>query len=556
MKNVFALILSLMVLCTTLTPAFASEINVSDAREDSGEYIIDEDDNVPIEHPGLYEYVLKVLAEPKEKKVIEETIFKLKNVEVPADVLTLYKLNSPESISEIQKWFNDTYSSYHYFTPINIDGKFSTEFLNAFVFGIQIELNRMLILSPGTDLNIIFNQLNNDVIASNKNLTRIFQYALRLKGYKIADESLGTFDTNTENAIIDLKRDCGYLDCSDPSLDTKWINAIISTNIYVPSADKMCTTLRVIQQALNKIYSDYFGIISTNGLYDDATHIIFTFALETKDESLQNNDSLLPTQHGQRLDELSKRINVRLLKRLCKIIDSVDTKSENQINTLFKPIFSGIFGFKYDPIKDIYYTKENAPQKHFGFGDLFDEFGPLLGMDIEEAPIVFQYTDPKTNDTKEWLIELWKGQYGGGLSVGGEIGLYNRPVTKDMDPYIPGKGNYHIFFDSAVKNEKMHLAYTLYDKDNSVILKRDSYDYPKPIGEPQGKDWWLLGIKFGRYAEKEDLTMKAKIKLLSRSMAKIFVKTIQQHFSDQIFDIVRDGRKVTLIWKTCHLKKS
>lgn len=556
MKNVFALILSLMVLCTTLTPAFASEVDVLEPIEDSKEYVIDEDTDIPLEPSELYEYILSVLGDPKEEHVIKDTILKLANVETSVDLNTLYKLNTPEYISKVQKWFNDTYSTYPYFVPINVDGKFSTDFLKAFAFGIQIELNCTLNLSPGTDLSVIFSHLNNNIIASNENLTKIFQYALSFKGYKISDESLGIFDTNTENAIIELKRDCGYLDCSDPSLDTKWINAIISTNIYVPSTDDPCSILRVIQQALNKKYSDYFGIISTNGLYDTTTHIIFTFALESTNNLCEDNDTISPTRRDKPLDKLSKDINTKLLKRLCELIDSVDPASEKQINTLLKPIFSGIFGFKYDPIKDVYYTKENALQKHFGFGDLFDEFGPMLGMDLEEVPIVFQYTDPETNKTKEWLIELWKGQYGGGVSVGGEIGLYNRPVTKDMDPYIPGKGNYQVFFDSAIKNEKMHLAYTLCEKDDSVIFKRDSFDYPKPVGEPQGKDWWLLGIKLGKYAEKQDLVMKAKIKLLSRNMAKIFVKTIEQNFSDQIFDIVIDGRKVSFTWKTYDLQKA
>ena len=92
-------------------------------------------------------------------------------------------------------------------------------------------------------------------------------------------------------------------------------------------------------------------------------------------------------------EKLKKSLNEldrRFYKALCKQIDKVDSDTEEAVNKLFKPVLDNMLGFKYDPEKDIYYTREDSLQKHFGFGDLYDKFGPLLGMQIDELPIVFR----------------------------------------------------------------------------------------------------------------------------------------------------------------------
>lgn len=249
----------------------------------------------------------------------------------------------------------------------------------------------------------------------------------------------------------------------------------------------------------------------------------------------------------RRIKKLFKNIDENFYKALCKQIDKVDSDTEESINELLKPILNKILGFKYDPIKDIYYTREDSLQKYFGFGDLYDKLGPLLGMKIDELPIVFKYKH-KDDPEKEWLIEFWKGQYGGGLAVGGEIGIYNRLVEENMEQYIPGNCNYKVFFDSAKGKEKMYLSYVLCDKMGKTLFERNSAEYKKPEGEPKNKDWWLLGIQFGKYGKSKDLIMKCGIRFLSVDMAEKFAEAAKKQCSEKIKYLSQEGRIVTFDW--------
>lgn len=286
--------------------------------------------------------------------------------------------------------------------------------------------------------------------------------------------------------------------------------------------------------------------------------ILFSFslmpcAMAENNSTLHNNK----TSEKHTKENKSKRkkvkkslndIDERFYKALCKQIDKVDADTEESINKFLKPILDDMFGFKYDPGKDIYYTREDSLQKYFGFGDLYDKFGPFLGMQIDELPIVFKYKH-KDNPEKEWLIEFWKGQYGGGLSIGGEIGVYNRLVEEGMKKYVPGKCNYKVFFDSAKGKEKMYLSYVLCDKKGRTIFARNSAEYEKPDGEPENKDWWLLGIKFGRYGKSEDIVMETGIRFLSEEMAEKFAEAASQQFPTKIKNLRQKDRIVTFTWE-------
>ncbi len=249
----------------------------------------------------------------------------------------------------------------------------------------------------------------------------------------------------------------------------------------------------------------------------------------------------------KKIKKLGKKIHIKVLKGVCEVISRVDPSTENKINKVLRPILNDMCGFVYDPEKDIYYTREDSFQKYFGFGDFFDECSPALGMNIDELPIVFRYKNGN-NPEQEWLIELWKGQYASGLSTGAEIGIYNRVVEDDMIEYKKGKKNYIVFFESAKGKDKMHLSYTLYGKDGKFILDGNSSEYPKPLGEDQDKDWWLLRIKFGEYNDKKDLKMDAEIEFLDEEMAKEFTRAVKEQYSEEIKQIERNGSIVKFYW--------
>ena len=81
-------------------------------------------------------------------------------------------------------------------------------------------------------------------------------------------------------------------------------------------------------------------------------------------------------------------------------------------------------GFLYDPAGDVLFSRKDADQYQLGYSYFYDEGIPLVSSNITAEPIYFYY------DNKEWLIEIWKGQYG--VETGAEIGVYNRPLNGDL----------------------------------------------------------------------------------------------------------------------------
>lgn len=81
--------------------------------------------------------------------------------------------------------------------------------------------------------------------------------------------------------------------------------------------------------------------------------------------------------------------------------------------------FTRIAGFSYDPAQKILYSNLNGPQRFFGFCETIDvSADPILSSSIFCDPIYFYYNG------REYLLELWKGQYG--IMSGVEVGLYYR----------------------------------------------------------------------------------------------------------------------------------
>lgn len=134
--------------------------------------------------------------------------------------------------------------------------------------------------------------------------------------------------------------------------------------------------------------------------------------------------------------------------------------------------FVEIGGYNYDPKQHIIYSKYTPIQRFFGFARTVDlAADPILSSAIFCDPIYFFY------DGKEYLLELWKGQYG--LMSGTEVGLYYRkPCIADINYTISG----------AVDGLK-HIVFSLekYDKIDEMV--KDKLD--KEIDEYLNKDYSL-----------------------------------------------------------------
>jgi hypothetical protein len=152
-------------------------------------------------------------------------------------------------------------------------------------------------------------------------------------------------------------------------------------------------------------------------------------------------------------------------------------------------------GFSYDPGQDIIFSRMDAWQRSLGYCWAYDMAAPTLGMIIDAEPLYFTYKG------KQWMIELWKGQYG--LESGGEIGVYNR--TEHF--WLPSNSGLFACADDA---DRLLMSFTLH-RNGQTLLTRG----------PE-RHWWLTGFRWGVFSEPEGITMTASITLRDKEMCNAF----------------------------------
>lgn len=179
-------------------------------------------------------------------------------------------------------------------------------------------------------------------------------------------------------------------------------------------------------------------------------------------------------------------------------------------------------GFRYDPTQDIIYTRTDAWQHDFGYCYAFDKFALATSFVIDCEPIFFRHDD------KEWMIELWKGQYG--LETGCEVGVYNRRDDDNgldmqaLDATIGRRDDGHggtdvlhsRFYKCVNADEYLLMALRL-RRDGAVLLERG----------PE-RHWWLTGFKWGELSWPESLAMDVRISFADSGMRDAFVGALGQ----------------------------
>lgn len=132
-----------------------------------------------------------------------------------------------------------------------------------------------------------------------------------------------------------------------------------------------------------------------------------------------------------------------------------------------------VFGYKYDPVQNIYYTDVEAWQRNFGFADLYDNAAVYTTMWYKTLKIDFEY------DGLLWRLQWWKGQYG--VLEGAELGVYTKkPENEDF-----------AFYKCADDDNLLEMQFDYY---HSV----DDYNKGNPLfTRYEQQHWWITGFKFG-----------------------------------------------------------
>ena len=160
-------------------------------------------------------------------------------------------------------------------------------------------------------------------------------------------------------------------------------------------------------------------------------------------------------------------------------------------------------GFEYDEKQGIYYSSTNPWQKNFGFNVIYDMTAPMAGMYYSTERIYFQY------DNKDWMIQLWKGQYG--ITSGAEIGVYNK-TDKIMQ------------YDCVSEDEFLEMSFDFYNQGEYIFSRGPE------------KHWWLTGFKIFNAGVPILIDLDMTIKFPTKSMADAFEAGLKKAAKDNLLD--------------------
>jgi len=183
-------------------------------------------------------------------------------------------------------------------------------------------------------------------------------------------------------------------------------------------------------------------------------------------------------------------------------------------------------GFAYDPSQDIIVSRKDAWQFDYGFCRLYDESSPVsIQAIIDCEPIRFAHGG------KEWMIELWKGQYG--FETGAEVGVYNRAVASTASRAISTAFgivfplaaaaaealNHTVdWYPSAHKADWLQISFTL-TKNGATLFRRGPESH-----------WWLTGFRWGELSEPGDLVADIEITIPDAGVRQAFAQALpKQH---------------------------
>lgn len=206
--------------------------------------------------------------------------------------------------------------------------------------------------------------------------------------------------------------------------------------------------------------------------------------------------------------------------------------------------FAGLMRLGYNVIglKEYIYnndTDPNCTQRKFGYNSLYDAGAGLIDFTIDTVKLPFTYKG------KAYRIQLWKGQYISGKlgTVGGEVGLYTRPVAGNYDHY-----------NCAAEEDWLNMEMTVFwnEFNDGVYLPQLTRNY--------SVHWWQTGYVDGQLKNKRDssdLRIMSRITFKDAEQAAAFGGALAKNgftnvsnFNPEVPDTYKVyGKDVILIWQ-------
>lgn len=150
---------------------------------------------------------------------------------------------------------------------------------------------------------------------------------------------------------------------------------------------------------------------------------------------------------------------------------------------------SGVFGYLYEPKEKYFYTADDPWQRNIGYNSIFDVASPITLINFDTMRLRFEYGN------KDWMIQVWKGQYGL-IFYGAEVGVYTKPKDRKL-----------MHYDCASDSELLKMSMSFYEYKNDSWQRR--------FTRPYGEYWWCTGFVPGNKHGNFDV-LRLEIRITAR----------------------------------------
>lgn len=222
---------------------------------------------------------------------------------------------------------------------------------------------------------------------------------------------------------------------------------------------------------------------------------------EMKESTTQENketEELTKVKETTKNEVTSTRQNIQNIQTQTTV---PVTSNKQDISVELAKKEAGTLGFMWNEKDQVFYSAKDPWQRAFGYNKLYDYAAQLVVLYYDTVRIKFNYSG------YDWMVQLWKGQYGFVL-LGAEVGVYYKDEGTPIEHYI-----------CTDNNKRLKVGYTCYDH-NKVLFERTYQD-----------TWWLTGFvpgKLDKFNDRSEMALDIRITLKSTAMKNAFVEGLEK----------------------------
>ena len=313
----------------------------------------------------------------------------------------------------------------------------------------------------------------------------------------------GTTTGGSKDAVVDVSAD-DTSDGSESSLDsTDGTKASTTGTKRTPGKKSNLGTNTTVKPS------------QTNKPENRPTKHKYTIIVEKKNskgmaEVIVVDGTRYDLKNGNDVAALKKRVEDEKANDLLGQLYDVDPTITVQLglNALDE---GSLLSYKYDPEGEYFYVDDlNSWQQQFGFNPLYDFGAGFTVMYYDTVRIKFSYGTDEKGRSKDYMLQLWKGQYGL-MFIGSEIGFYEKDKDKAASDSA-ALDHYECATDHLLPMEMVCYRYDANGKLNPLFKSK------------YARHWWSTGFVPGvlkNFLNRSELVVEARITFDDDAMAKV-----------------------------------